>query len=184
MRYQERKVSELIPYAGNARTHPPEQIDKIAGSIKKFGFINPIIIDAQNGIIAGHGRLEAAKKLKVKKVPCLLVEHLSEAEKNAYIIADNRMALDSGWDEEILKSELAQLQELDFDLADTGFNPDELDILLNGWDGDITETEKDGTTTAGITSTIKVKVNPPDENIAYDAIKQALEEAGIEHELA
>ena len=90
-------VSDLIPYARNSRTHSEVQVNKIASSIKEFGFLNPILIDKDNGIIAGHGRVMAAKKLGLKEVPILLVEHLTEAQKRAYIIADNRLALDAGW---------------------------------------------------------------------------------------
>lgn len=98
MIYENKLVDDLIPYVNNARTHPVEQINKIASSIKEFGVINPIIIDDKDNVIAGHGRIEAAKKLGLKEIPCLSVDHLSEAQRKAYILADNRIALDSNTD--------------------------------------------------------------------------------------
>ena len=99
-------IDKLIPYINNARTHTPEQIKKLRGSLREFGFINPVIIDKDLNVIAGHGRILAAKEEGIKEVPCVLVDYLTEAQKKAYILADNRMALDAGWDEEILKAEL------------------------------------------------------------------------------
>ena len=128
-----RKVAivDLIPYANNSRVHSDEQVNQIAASIKEFGFLNPIIIDGDNGIIAGHGRVMAANKLGVKELPCVDASHLSPAQKKAYVIADNKIALNSDWDNELLRVELEGLQELDFDLSLTGFNEDELGDLLN-----------------------------------------------------
>lgn len=122
-------VSDLIPYANNSRTHSDEQVLQIASSIKEFGFINPVIVDGENGIIAGHGRVMAAKKLGLMDVPCVDASHLSEAQKKAYIIADNKLALNAGWDDEILRIELDMLTELDFDLSLTGFSDEELQAL-------------------------------------------------------
>ena len=122
---------DLIPYANNSRVHSDEQVNQIAASIKEFGFLNPIIIDGDNGIIAGHGRIMAANKLGIKELPCVDASHLSPAQKKAYIIADNKIALNSDWDNELLRIELEGLQELDFDLSLTGFNEDELGDLLN-----------------------------------------------------
>jgi len=124
-------ISDLIPYANNARTHSDEQIAQIASSIKEFGFINPVIVDADGGIIAGHGRIMAAKKLGIDKVPVVLAGHLSAAQKRAYILADNRMALNAGWDDELLAIELSELSDLDFDLSLTGFDDDEIAALLD-----------------------------------------------------
>lgn len=128
-----RKVAivDLIPYANNSRVHSDEQVNQIAASIREFGFLNPIIIDGDNGIIAGHGRVMAANKLGVKELPCVDASHLSPAQKKAYVIADNKIALNSDWDNELLRVELEGLQELDFDLSLTGFNEDELGDLLN-----------------------------------------------------
>ena len=123
------KTTDLIPYANNSRTHSDEQVLQIASSIKEFGFLNPVIIDADNGIIAGHGRVMAAKKLGIDELPCIDASHLTEAQKKAYIIADNKLALNAGWDDEILRIEFDALKELDFDLELTGFSLDEIDGL-------------------------------------------------------
>lgn len=123
------KVSDLIPYANNSRTHSDEQVLQIASSIKEFGFLNPVIIDADNGIIAGHGRVMAAKKLGIDELPCIDASHLTEAQKKAYIIADNKLALNAGFDDEILRIEFEALKELDFDLTLTGFSLDEISEL-------------------------------------------------------
>ena len=125
-----KKVQDLIPYVNNSRTHSEEQVNQICASINEFGFTNPLLIDEKDNIIAGHGRLLASKKLKMEEVPCIVLKGLTEAQKKAYIIADNKMALNAGWDEELLKLELENLKELDFDLDLTGFNVDELDDIF------------------------------------------------------
>lgn len=119
-------TTDLIPYANNPRTHSDQQVAQVAASIQEFGFNNPILIDENNSIIAGHGRLAAAQKLEMKTVPTILLEGLSEAQRKAYVIADNKLALNAGWDDQALQTELERLQELDFDLALTGFDVDEL----------------------------------------------------------
>ena len=113
-------IDKLIPYVNNARTHSKEQITKLRSSLREFGFVNPIIIDKDFNVIAGHGRICAAKEEGIKEVPCVFADHLTEAQKKAYIIADNRMAEDSGWDEELLKVEMEALQDMGFDLSMTG----------------------------------------------------------------
>lgn len=125
-----KKVNDLIPYINNSRTHSEEQVNQIIASINEFGFTNPLLIDEKDNIIAGHGRLLASKKLKMEEVPCIVLSGLTEAQKKAYIIADNKMALNAGWDDELLKIELENLKELDFDLELTGFNVDELDGIF------------------------------------------------------
>ena len=125
-----KRVDELIPYVNNARTHSDEQVTKIASSIKEFGFNNPILTDGENGVIAGHGRLLAAKKLGLETVPTIELSGLTEAQKKAYILADNKLALDAGWDEELLKIELEDLKLEGVDLDGIGFSEDELDNLL------------------------------------------------------
>ena len=124
-------IEKLVPYVNNARTHSPEQINKLRSSIREFGFINPVIIDRDFGVIAGHGRILAAKEEKIDKVPCVFADHLSEAQKKAYIIADNRMAMDAGWDEELLRVEIEALQAEAFDLSLTGFDEKELSKLFD-----------------------------------------------------
>jgi len=128
--YKTAKVASLIPYARNSRTHSDAQVAKIAASIREFGFLNPIIVDGDSGIIAGHGRLMAAHKLGLDEVPTVQAAHLTEAQKRAYVIADNRLALDAGWDIDMLKVELADLNLADFDLSLTGFDADELANFL------------------------------------------------------
>ena len=128
--YKSVPVADLIPYARNSRTHSDAQVAKIAASIREFGFLNPIIVDGENGIIAGHGRVMAAQKLALHVVPVIEAAHLSEAQKRAYIIADNRLALDAGWDMDMLKVELSDLKGMDFDLSLTGFEVGEIGKLL------------------------------------------------------
>lgn len=109
-------IDKLIPYVNKARTHNKEQITKLRSSLREFGFVNPIIIYKNYNVIAGHGRIMAAKEENIAKVPCVLADHLTEAQKKAYILADNRMALDAGWDEDLLAVEMEELQNLGFEL--------------------------------------------------------------------
>lgn len=142
------EIDKLVPYVNNARTHSKEQIMKLRSSLREFGFINPVIIDSQFNIIAGHGRVLAAKEEKMDKVPCVLVDYLSEAQKKAYIIADNKMALDAGWDEELLRIEIEELEGMDFDLSLTGFDVSELDELFSSSDKKEIEDDKFDLTSA------------------------------------
>jgi site-specific DNA-methyltransferase (adenine-specific) len=123
-------VAALVPYARNSRTHSEQQVAQIAASMREFGFTNPVLVDEAGGIIAGHGRVMAAKFLGLVEVPCIRLAHLSEAQKRAYVIADNKLALNAGWDEAMLRLELEDLQAADFDLDLLGFNADELGALL------------------------------------------------------
>lgn len=125
-----RNIGEIIPYARNSRTHSEEQVAQIAASIKEFGWTNPVLIDEENGIIAGHGRLAAARKLGHTQIPVIELTGLSEAQKRAYVIADNKLALNAGWDTEMLVNELRDLEGMDIDLALTGFSADELNDML------------------------------------------------------
>lgn len=122
-------VDALIPYARNSRTHGEAQVAQIAASIKEFGFTNPILIDKDGGIIAGHGRLLAARKLGLKQVPCIRMEHLTPIQARALVIADNKLALNAGWDDEMLRVEFAELELEGFDLSITGFAPEEIEAL-------------------------------------------------------
>ena len=124
-----RPVEALIPYARNARTHSEAQVAQIAGNIREFGFTNPVLIDGANGIIAGHGRVLAAHKLGITEVPCIELAHLTDAQRRAYIIADNKLALNAGWDTELLKIEMEDLKLDGFDLSLTGFDELELAAL-------------------------------------------------------
>lgn len=135
-------ITKLVPYVNNARTHSPEQINKLRSSLREFGFINPVIIDRDFGVIAGHGRILAAKEEGITEVPCVFADHLTEAQKKAYIIADNRMAMDAGWDEELLRVEIEALQAEAFDLSLTGFDEKELSDLFKD-DADVQEDDFD-----------------------------------------
>ena len=136
-------ISKLVPYANNARTHSPEQINKLRGSLREFGFVSPVIIDKDYGILAGHGRVMAARAENIEQVPCVFVDHLTEAQKKAYILADNRFALDAGWDEEMLRVEMEALQGMDFDISLTGFDESEIADLLSLDDGEAQEDDFD-----------------------------------------
>ena len=152
-------VTRLVPYDRNSRTHSPEQIAKVAASIVEFGFTNPILVDGEDGIIAGHCRLKAALVLKMKEVPVIPLEHLTPAQKRAYVIADNKLAELAGWDDEMLKLELVDLAQEDYDLGLTGFSEEEIADLLDGGDGE----QK-----AGLT----------DDDAAPEAGKQAISRLG------
>lgn len=124
-------IDKLIPYVNNARTHSKEQINKLRSSLREFGFINPVIIDSKYNVIAGHGRILAAREEGITEIPCVLVDYLTEAQKKAYILADNRFALDAGWDEDLLRVEIEALQAEDYDVLLTGFDPAEIDELFS-----------------------------------------------------
>lgn len=141
--FEVRAIESLIPYARNARTHSPEQVEQIARSIKEFGFLNPVIISANGGILAGHCRVLAAGKLGLKEIPCILETHLTDTQKRAYVLADNQLALNAGWDEELLKIELAELQSEDFDLDLLGFSLEEIENLLKQPDDPATDAKED-----------------------------------------
>ena len=125
-------IDKLVPYARNARTHSKEQIAQLRASLREFGFVSPAVIDADYNILVGHGRIEAARAEGHETVPCVFAENLTESQKRAYILADNQLALNAGWDEEMLSVELADLQDQSFDLSLLGFGTDELEELLDG----------------------------------------------------
>jgi DNA modification methylase len=131
VKVEQRKIEALIPYVNNSRTHSDEQVAQIAASVREFGWTNPILVDGQNGIIAGHGRLAAARKLGLAEVPVIVLDHLSDAQKKALVIADNKLASNAGWDDEMLRLELGDLQEMGFDATIAGFTTEELDALLS-----------------------------------------------------
>lgn len=130
LKYELVDVEKLIPYINNARTHTKEQVTRLASSIKEFGFINPVITDGEHGILAGHGRIAAAKQLGIKQVPCISADYLTEAQKKAYILADNRLPMDAGWDNDLLKIEIESLQAEGFDVGITGFDEKEIADLF------------------------------------------------------
>ena len=132
MKIEKIPTEKLIPYARNAKKHDAAQVSKLAGSIREFGFNNPVLIDKDNGIIAGHGRVLAAQKLELNEVPCIRLGHLTEIQRRAYILADNKLAeIGGGWDEEMLGLELADLRETDFDLGLLGFDASAIEDFLN-----------------------------------------------------
>ena len=140
-RFEKVAIDRLVPYARNARTHSKEQILQLRSSLREFGFVNPIIVDQELNIIAGHGRVLAAKAEGLSEVPCVFAEHLTETQKRAYILADNRLALSAGWDEELLALEFGELKDLGFDLELTGFGVDEIEKLFSA---DVGEVQDDG----------------------------------------
>ena len=154
-------VSDLIPYARNSRTHSDVQVNKIASSIKEFGFLNPVLIDKDNGIIAGHGRVMAAQKLGLKEVPVLQIGHLSDTQKRAYIIADNRLALDAGWDEEMLRVEFAELADNGFNLELTGFELGQIEDIDSGVFGEERKMDEDKYTAKLETPIYEIKGENP-----------------------
>ena len=142
-RFAKVDINTLIPNARNARTHSKEQILQLRSSLREFGFVNPVIVDKDLNIIAGHGRVLAAKAENVTEVPCVFVEHLTAAQKRAYILADNRLALNAGWDDELLTLEFSELKDLGFDLELTGFDPDEIDKLFAAESGEVQDDDFD-----------------------------------------
>lgn len=160
-----KRVEDLIPYARNARTHNDAQIAQIAASIREFGFMNPVLIDGQNNIIAGHGRVLAARKLGLEEVPCVLHDHLTETQRKAYILADNKLALNAGWDEELLALELSELEDLGADLGLIGFSDNELAELLADDDADDgtpgAETSEDPTPDADDITVPRIVISRP-----------------------
>jgi len=139
MKIEQIKTGELTPYARNSRTHSDEQVQQIVASIREFGFTNPVLIDESGMIIAGHGRVMAAQQMGLDDVPCIRLAHLSEAQKRAYVIADNKLALNAGWDEQILAAEMKEIQSSGFDMGLMGFDDDELSEFLALADIDVDE---------------------------------------------
>jgi len=142
-RFESVNIDKLIPYARNARSHSKEQILQLRSSLREFGFVNPALIDKDYNIIAGHGRVLAAKAEGLTEIPCVFVEHLTDAQKKAYILADNRLALSAGWDDQLLALEMADLKDLGFDLELTGFDANEIEKLFTGNDNDVHDDDFD-----------------------------------------
>lgn len=130
MKITSMKMARLIPYARNSRTHSPEQVAQIMASIREFGWTNPVLIDEHGGVIAGHGRIMAARELGMDEVPSIVLTGLTDAQKRAYIIADNKLALNAGWDDAMLRLELEALRSLDFELELTGFSMEDIDMFI------------------------------------------------------
>ena len=173
MKITQKKVTELIPYVNNSRTHSDEQVAQIAASIKEFGWTNPILIDGSNGIIAGHGRLMAARKLGHKEVPTIELNDLTETQKKAYIIADNKLALNAGWDNELLMIELEGILADGFELELMGFDPSELDNKTIDYDI-LDDEDVDGTMSDmanGVRKAIQIEFEPEDYDRAFALVK-------------
>ena len=167
-KYKTVLVSDLIPYARNSRTHSDVQVNKIASSIKEFGFTNPLLIDKNKEIIAGHGRLMAAKQLGLDKVPCIELSNLSEKQKKAYVIADNQLALNAGWNESILSMEIGDLSDNDFDISLLGFNDLDLNkYLLKEFEGLFVSTSANLSGEPPIDSPQKILDFFANDNLAY-----------------
>ena len=176
-------TKDLVPYARNARVHSDTQISQIEASIKEFGWTNPILIDGDNGIIAGHGRLLAAQKLGLSEVPVILLEGLTETQKRAYILADNRIAINSGWDVEMLGLELDDLND-DIDLTLAGFTTSEIDgILEGGGVEDLPEEPEPQAYTENVREKITIKVDATFVQEISDMVKRYCDEHGISVEL-
>jgi ParB-like chromosome segregation protein Spo0J len=166
-------VEMLLPYAKNSRTHSDEQVAQIAASIKEFGFNNPILIDKENTVIAGHGRLLAARRLNIKQVPCIQLSHLSENQRRAYIIADNKLALNAGWDNELLALEIEDLENLGFNTDLLGFDPSELntaDVDYSVLDGEDVKDQLNDMA-SGVRKAIQIEFEPEHYDEAFELVK-------------
>jgi ParB-like chromosome segregation protein Spo0J len=175
-----RDIKDLIPYARNARTHSDLQVAQIASSIKEFGFTQPILLDGKNGIIAGHGRFQAAFKLGLTDVPTIDLSHLSESQKKAYIIADNKLALNSGWDEQMLELEIQDLREAGFDIDILAFDPSELksvDVDYSVLDDERIDDEL-ADMAQGVRKAIQIEFEPDHYEEATDLVKWWREQGG------
>lgn len=168
-----KSIEDLLPYARNSRTHSDAQVSQIAASIREFGFTNPVLIDEHGSIIAGHGRVMAARKLKLTEVPTITLSHLNETQRRAYVIADNKLALNAGWDQEMLKLELDELCELGFELELIGFDPSELgnsDVDYSVLDGeDVSEELFDMAN--GVRKAIQIEFEPEHYDEAKELVK-------------
>lgn len=179
-----RPLAKLTPYARNARTHSDEQVAQIAASIKEWGWTIPVLIDESDEIIAGHGRVLAATMLEITDVPVLIARGWSKAQKRAYVLADNKLTLNGGWNQDFLKLELEELMGDGFAMPLLGFGESELDSIMKGWDSSFDPVEKDGENLDGIKKTIKVQVEQDAADRASEVIKEALAGVGIVYELS
>jgi ParB-like chromosome segregation protein Spo0J len=180
-------LDRLVPYERNARTHSPEQVAQIVASIQEFGFTNPLLVDGADGILAGHGRLAAAKDMGLAEVPVIVLDHLSAAQRKAYILADNKLALNAGWDIDLLAGEIGDLREMGFDLDLLGFSDAELDGLAaggDGWVSDIEAVEKHKENLDGIQAKIVVKLDGTYKDEVLEAIRMYCDGHSISVEIA
>jgi len=178
-------VDRLRPYERNARTHSPEQVAQIAASIREFGFTAPILVDGNEGILAGHGRLDAAKELGLAEVPVVVLDHLTDAQKRAYVLADNKLALNAGWNLDLLAAEIEELRVDDFDLSLLGWSEDELTALAeDGWASDIKAIDKHKENLDGIQSKIVVKLDGTYRDEVVEAIRMYCDSHDISIEVS
>ena len=177
-------IDRLVPYERNARTHSPEQVKQIAASIQEFGFTNPILVGSDDGILAGHGRLAAARDLGLQEVPVVVLDHLTPTQRKAYVIADNKLALNAGWDVNFLNEEIQGLTELDFDIALLGFSDAELEgLVADGWASDIEALDKHEENLDGIQGKIIVKLDSTYRDEVIEAIRMYCEGHAITAEI-
>lgn len=169
-----RDIKALVPYARNARTHSDQQVAEIAASIREFGWTNPVLLDEAGGIIAGHGRVMAARKLGMEQVPTITLGHLTDVQRRAYVLADNKLALNSGWDSDMLRLEIEGLQELSFETSLLGFSEAEINLIMSDWsanEGLLNSTESDS---SGITARLKITCAEQDADDVLQAVEKAL----------
>jgi hypothetical protein len=177
-------LDRLVPYDRNSRVHSPEQIAQVAASIAEFGFVNPILVDSNAGIIAGHGRLAAARELGMSELPVVVLDHLSERQRRAYVIADNKLALNASWDVDMLALEVDALRDEDFNLDLLGFSEDELKGLTeDGWASDIEAVEKHEENLDGIQAKIVVKLDGTYKDEVIEAIRMYCDSHAISVEI-
>ena len=166
-------IEKLIPYARNSRTHSDDQVAQIAASIEEFGFTNPVLIDKEGGIIAGHGRVSAARKLSLATIPCIRLNHLTETQRKAYVIADNKLALNAGWDNEMLTLELEELEDLGFDVDILGFDPSEMNVASVDYsvlDGEDVKDQLNDMAN-GVRKAIQIEFEPEHYDEAFELVK-------------
>ncbi|MEX3859658.1 ParB/Srx family N-terminal domain-containing protein [Paraburkholderia sp. BR10923] len=176
-------IEKLIPSARNARLHSDEQVAQLAASMREWGWTIPVLVDEDGNLIAGHGRLLAARQLGYNEAPTMVARGWSEAKKRAYMLADNKLTLNASWDDALLTVEMKGLQEMGFDLSLTGFSDSEIAFIVDGWETDFVPHERDGENLEGLKVRVTVLVEPAQEEAAKEAIDAALTDADIEHEL-
>ena len=178
-------IEKVVPYEKNARTHSEDQVSQIAASILEFGFVNPILVDSSDGIVAGHGRLLAAQKLLMKEVPVVVLDHLTDTQKKAYVIADNKLALNASWDVDLLNQEIMSLGDLDFDTSLLGFSESELEGLgEDGWSTDIESLGKQDENVEGIQAKITIRVDQDYKEEIEEVVEKYCEEHDIELDMS
>jgi ParB-like chromosome segregation protein Spo0J len=174
-------IDRLVPYARNSRLHSPEQVAQVAASIVEFGFTNPVLVDSNDGIVAGHGRLAAARELGLAEVPVVVLDHLSDRQKRAYVIADNKLALNASWDVDMLTMEVDALREDDFDMSLLGFSEAELEGLgKDGWDSDIDAIDKIEEKDSSAKGKLTITFNEWDREQIREAVTNLVDSLGLE----